>query len=76
MDNIITVAGITGSGKSLIAYHIKKMLKEKFNIDAQYSHELEYEPDLSRFDKYPDVVNLKGNWKIKEVQLPRESLNA
>ena len=76
MDNIITVAGITGSGKTLVAYHIKKMLKEKFNIDAQYSSELDNGPDLSRFDEYPDVVNLKGNWKIKDIQLPRESLDA
>lgn len=73
--NTITVAGVSGAGKSVVAYHISKMLKEKFNIDAQVINEVDDGADPSRFEDHTKF-NLRNEWQIKEVQLARESVSA
>jgi ABC-type glutathione transport system ATPase component len=68
--NTITVAGTSGAGKSVVAYHIRKMLKEKFDIDAEIISEVDDGVDSSRFENYSKFY-LKGDWQIKEQQLAR-----
>lgn len=70
----ITVAGGSGTGKSVILYNIKKMLKEKFNIDASTDSIFEHEnknrdlDDTSKFKLNVDCV-------LKEHQLARRRIN-
>jgi len=72
--NTITVAGTSGAGKSVVAYHIMKMLKEKFNIDAEIISEVDDGIDSSRLEDHTNFY-LKGDWQIKEQQLARISVN-
>jgi ABC-type glutathione transport system ATPase component len=73
--NTITVAGVSGAGKSVVAYHIQKMLKEKFNVDAKVINEVDDGVDPSRCEDHTKF-NLRNDWQIKEIQLSRESLDA
>lgn len=70
----ITVSGGAGTGKSVILYNIKKMLKEKFNIDASTDFIFDWENKTRDLDD-TSKFKLNVNCVLEEHQEPRRSVN-
>lgn len=70
----ITVSGGSGTGKSVILYNIKKMLKEKFNIEASTDAISDYENKTRNLDD-TSKFRLNIDCVLQEHQLARRSVN-
>jgi Ni2+-binding GTPase involved in maturation of urease and hydrogenase len=61
----ITVSGPAGTGKSIVLSEIRKMLKEKFNIDVLPNKHLDVEAEQLK-DKDLKKYRLRGKWDLQE----------
>jgi CO dehydrogenase nickel-insertion accessory protein CooC1 len=77
---IITVSGKCGSGKSHLAFLLKKFLREQdfvvevdFNSDIDYSTEENLDNDVNRnFNNTMNLIKNETKIILREEQLPRD----
>lgn len=80
-DVKITVAGLTGSGKSRILYIVKKALKaEGFNINfkgtTDYDNEEKFDNAMEKnFHEAVKSIQLRTDIEIEQIQLRRDFTN-
>jgi len=64
----ITISGPSGTGKSIVLMEIRKMLKEKFNIDVMPNKALDAEAESLK-DKDSSKYRLRGKWDLQEEHI-------